>query len=99
MKITYTPKPVDTSDVTLSAEILELAEKLAENTHEVWSAGRINGGWTYGKVRDDEKKKNPCLVPYGELPESEKEYDRNTALETLKLITKLGFEIKKKEEQ
>ena len=90
----YIPKPIDTTDVELSSEINELCEKLAENTHEVWAAGRIAQGWTYGPVRDDEKKETPCLVPYNELPESEKDYDRNTAMETLKVILKLGFEIK-----
>ena len=91
----YKPNPIDTSDVELSPEILELCEKLAENTHEVWAVGRIAQGWTYGPVRDDAKKETPCMVPYDELPESEKDYDRNTAIETLKLIIKLGFEIKK----
>ena len=90
----YIPKPIDTTDVELSSEIKELCEKLAENTHEVWAAGRIAQGWTYGPVRDDEKKETPCLVPYNELPESEKDYDRNTAMETLKVVLKLGFEIK-----
>ena len=37
------------------------------------------------------------LVPYDELPESEKEYDRNTAIETLKLIIKLGYKITRKD--
>lgn len=90
----YIPEPIDTSDVELSPEILELCEKLAKNTHDVWAKGRIAQGWTYGPVRDDAKKETPCLMPYDELPESEKDYDRNTALETLKVIIKLGFEIK-----
>ncbi|MBQ8001535.1 MAG: Ryanodine receptor Ryr [Ruminococcus sp.] len=93
----YTPKPVDTSDVELSADLLELTEKIAENVHEVWAAGRVAEGWTYGEVRDDEKKTTPCLVPYCELPESEKDYDRNTALESIRLIVTLGYEIKKKD--
>lgn len=92
---TYTPKQIDTSDIELSSELLELTEKLAENTHDVWAASRINQGWKYGKQRNDEKKETPCLVPYGELPESEKDYDRNTALETLKHIIKLGYRIEK----
>lgn len=92
----YKPEPIDTSDVVLSDEILELSEMLAKNTHEVWSAGRLNEGWTYGELRDDEKKLHPCLVAYEELSESEKEYDRRTAMETLKLICKLGFDIVKK---
>jgi len=91
----YTPKPIDTSDVKLSSEILSLAEKLSENAHEVWAEGRVKDGWSYGEQRDDSQKKHPCLIPYSELPESEKEYDRATAMSTLKLITKLGFRIVK----
>lgn len=89
----YIPKPIDTTDISLSSELLALTEKIAENVHDVWAVGRIAEGWTYGPVRDDAKKETPCLVPYAELPELEKEYDRNTALETLKLIKKLGYEI------
>ena len=91
----YTPHPIDTTDVELSEELLQLVEMLAENTHEVWSKGRMEEGWTYGPVRNDELKQHPCLIPYSELPESEKEYDRNTSLETLKTIQKLGWTIEK----
>lgn len=91
----YNPKPIDTSKIELPESILELTEKIAENVHENWSVGRIAEGWTYGAVRDDEKKTTPCLVPYAELPESEKEYDRKTAIETLKLIVALGYNITK----
>ncbi|MBR5481601.1 MAG: hypothetical protein IKU85_07920 [Bacteroidaceae bacterium] len=90
----YIPNPISTDDVTLSPEILELSEKIAENVHEVWAQSRIAEGWTYGPQRDDTKKEHPCLVPYNELPEVEKEYDRNTSQETLKVIMKLGFRIK-----
>ena len=92
---TYIPKPIDTSDIKLSEELLELTEEMAKNVHDVWSAGRIAQGWTWGPKRDDEKKENPCLVPYEELPESEKEYDRNTSIETLKVILSLGFKIER----
>lgn len=91
----YTPKPIDTKDVVLVPELLELTEQIAENVHENWAAGRLKEGWTYGEKRDDVKKTTPCLVPYDELPESEKEYDRNTAIETLKLIVALGYRISK----
>lgn len=94
-KNSYTPQPVDTTDVTLPEELNALAEEIAKNVHEVWSAGRINDGWTYGEQRNDAEKKHPCLVPYEELSESEKEYDRRTSQETLKLIMKLGFKIVK----
>lgn len=94
----YNPKPIDTKNVILSNEIMELAEKMAENVHDVWAKQRIEQGWTYGKERNDAEKKHLCLVPYNELSESEKEYDRNTAIETLKLIVMSGYEIVKKNE-
>lgn len=89
----YNPQPLDTKDVKLPAELDNLAEQLAKNVHEVWSAGRMADGWTYGEVRDDVRKTHPCLVPYEQLPESEKEYDRKTATETLKFIVAQGFDI------
>ena len=92
---TYNPQPVDTNDVELPKELEMLVEKMSKNVHEVWSETRIQQGWTYGKQRNDELKTHPCLVPYEELPESEKEYDRNTSIGTLKLIIKLGFKIEK----
>lgn len=90
---TYKPHPVDTSEVSLPDELIKLTDKLAENTHEVWATGRLKDGWTYGETRNDEKKTNPCLVPYDDLPDSEKEYDKNTSIETIKLILKLGYRI------
>ena len=92
---TYTPNPIDTTKVELSSDILQLVEKLAENTHDVWAKQRIAQGWTYGEKRDDALKTTPCLVPYSELSESEKEYDRQTALETLRVILSLGYTIDK----
>ena len=92
---TYDPKPIDTSTIELSSDLLGLTEQIAENVHKVWSAGRIAEGWTYGEKRDDQLKQTPCLVPYSMLPESEKEYDRKTALNTLKLVIALGYWIEK----
>ena len=89
----YVPQPMDTSDVKLPKELEQLAEQIAKNVHEVWAETRISQGWTYGEQRNDELKTHPCLVPYEELPEEEKEYDRNTSIGTLKLIMKLGFKI------
>lgn len=93
----YTPQPISTDDVKLSDDIIKLSEQIAENVHEVWAASRLAEGWTYGAERNDSLKQHPCLVPYNELPEIEKEYDRNTAMQTLKLIKKLGFDIIKKD--
>ncbi len=95
---TYTPKPIDTSDIRLPDYLSKLAEQLAKNVHEVWSLARMEQGWTYGEKRDDKLRKHPCLIPYEELPESEKLYDRNTSLETLRLIMKLGYRIMKDDE-
>ena len=91
----YTPQPIDTNDVKLPEELEELIEKMSKNVHEVWAETRIKQGWKYGEQRNDEQKTHPCLVPYEELPEEEKEYDRNTSIGTLKLIMKLGFRINK----
>ena len=92
-KNNYTPHPIDTKGVELPKELTVLAEDIAKNVHEVWSVGRMNDGWTYGEKRNDTEKKHPCFVPYEELSEEEKQYDRNTSIETIKLILKLGFKI------
>ena len=91
----YQPKPIDTSDIDLPDELLDLKELLAKNTHKVWSKARMNEGWRYAKERNDSSKTTPCLVPYDKLPESEKEYDRILAVNVLKLIIKLGYDIQK----
>lgn len=96
-KLDYTPEPMDLSLVDLPESLIQLSERIAENVHEVWAKARIDEGWTYGEKRDDIHKKHPCLVPYDELPEEEKEYDRNTAMNTIKMVKKLGFRIEKED--
>ena len=96
--MTYQPNPISTNEIELNNDMMELAEKLAENAHDIWAIGRIKENWKYGTIRDDSKKTTPDLVPYHDLSESEKNYDRNNAIETLKLIQKLGFTISKKGE-
>ena len=91
----YTPAPIDTSRVALPAELDLLTERLAKNTHDLWARQRFKDGWVWGAQRDDSKKRHPCLVPYEELPESEKIYDRETALGTLKAIIALGYKIER----
>ena len=95
MKQTYIPKPAQTDDIVLSEELNSLVEAMAKNVHDVWAESRISQGWTYGPERNDALKTHPCLVPYEDLPEVEKAYDRDTAVGTLKLICKLGFKITK----
>lgn len=91
----YNPKPIDTSRIELPDDLFELKELIAKNVHDNWAAQRIKEGWSYGNKKDSNLKQTPCLVPYEELPESEKEYDRNTAYETIKVILKLGYKIVK----
>lgn len=95
-KETYIPQPIDTNDVVLPEELSQLAEEMAKNVHEIWAETRIAQGWTFGSERNDAEKKHPGLVPYEELPEEEKVYDRNTSIETLKFIVSNGYEIKKR---
>lgn len=89
----YHPVPVNTSDISVPPTLSPLIEEMAEHVHEVWAQKRIEEGWSYGVERNDQLKQHPCLIPYNQLPESEKEYDRATALETIKLILKLGYTI------
>ncbi len=91
----YKPKPIETDKIELPEELLELEELIAKNVHENWSLGRIEAGWVYGDERNDELRTTPCLVPYEELSEEEKNFDRRTAMETLKTIIALGYKIEK----
>jgi ryanodine receptor 2 len=91
--MTYEPTPIDTSGIELSPAIRELTERLAASAHDQWSRKRLAEGWKYGPKRSDDLKENPCLVPYEQLPDSEKEYDRSMAMETLKAILALGYRI------
>lgn len=94
---TYNPCPVNLDSIELPTSLDELIEQIAENVHDVWAKSRIDEGWTFGNERNDEKKTHPCLVPYNQLPEIEKDYDRKTAINSIKLVIKLGYQIKLKE--
>lgn len=91
----YTPRPIDVSDVELDEDILTIREAIAENAHDVWAEQRMKTGWTYGPERNDQRKETPDLIPYSQLPEGEKEFDRIMALSTIKLMKKLGYDIVK----
>lgn len=91
--MSYKPSPIATEGVDFPPELLPLTEQLAQNAHDLWAAQRLAQGWRHGPQRDDAKKLHLCLVPYDQLPDSEKEYDRIAALGTLKAILTLGYSI------
>lgn len=95
----YEPHPIDVDSIPLDGDLEELQEAIAENAHDVWAEARKKEGWTYGKERDDSNKLHPDLIPYTALPDSEKEYDRIMAFNTIKLVKKLGFDIVKRNGQ
>jgi class 3 adenylate cyclase/tetratricopeptide (TPR) repeat protein len=89
----YKPRPIDTSSVVLTPEIARLSEVLSRNTHENWSRLRLADGWRLGPHRDDRQKEHPNLVPYEELQEAERNYDRQTAMEAIKALLAMGYTI------
>lgn len=95
-RFVYEPSPIGLDDVELSEDLSELQEAIAENAHEIWAKNRRDQGWSYGPERNDQKKETPDMIPYCNLPESEKLYDREMAMQTLKLVKKLGWELNKK---
>jgi hypothetical protein len=92
----YDPRPIDTDHVGLPVGIEDLIERLAEHNHDIWARQRMAEGWSYGPQRDDGKKQHPDLVPYGRLPDAEKEYDRKTAVGLVKAIIALGYRVEKR---
>jgi hypothetical protein len=94
--IPYFPKTIETSSIELSPDLRELVERLAENNHDHWAQKRLCEGWCYGPKRSDAEKTHPDLVPYGELSESEKEYDRKTVVEAIKAMMALGYDVKRR---
>ena len=95
----YEPHPIDVDKIPLDGDLEELQEAIAENAHDVWAEARMKEGWSYGKERDDVNLKHPDLIPYTALPDSEKEYDRIMAFNTIKLVKKLGYDIVKRNDR
>jgi hypothetical protein len=89
----YRPAPIPTSGVALPPELETLLEHLAEHVHDLWALGRMAENWRWGDRRCDDERTHPCLVPYSELSEAEKTYDRTTAKQTLLAVLALGYRI------
>ncbi len=95
MKAGYVPKPIDTSAVKLPQDVQALTERLAEHNHDIWALQKSRQGWRHGPA-DPKARTHPSLIPYHELPESEKDFDRNTAMECIKALYALGYRLSKK---
>lgn len=94
-KCGYSPAPLDLKGIEIPKGLESLIEALAKNVHDTWAEGRLKDGWTFGPKRNETLKQTPCLVPFEDLPEEEKEYDRMTALATIRFILASGFTIHK----
>jgi ryanodine receptor 2 len=92
----YRPTPLDTSAVILDDELVELIEVLAENTHDTWAQARLSAGWRHGPCRDDEERLHPCLLPYADLEEEEKDIDRTIVVATVRALVVLGYELRRR---
>ena len=91
----YQPHPIDLAQVTLSPSLTNDLERIAQNIHEVWAQERKMRGWEYGRLYDEKKKTHPCLIAYGDLPELEKDMDRATVTQTIKMLLWMGYSIEK----
>jgi ryanodine receptor 2 len=89
----YIPKPLETDHIVLGGDLLELVELLAENAHDIWACQRLQDGWIFGPERCDASRHHPCLVPYAQLSEAEKAYDRIAVLGTVRAVLALGFKV------
>ncbi|XP_058255377.1 ryanodine receptor 3 isoform X2 [Hemibagrus wyckioides] len=89
----FIPTPVDTSQIVMPPHLEKVRDRLAENIHELWAINKIELGWTYGKIRDDNKRQHPCLVDFSKLPETEKNYNLQMSTETLKTLLALGCHV------
>ena len=91
----YYPNPINSEGIEVPSGLEDLIELLAKNAHDVWARNRLNDGWSWGPERCDKNKFHPCLIEYNDLPENEKNYDRDMAIETIKVVIALGFRLEK----
>ena len=91
----YVPNPINVDDIVLPEKIAELTEYIAENTHEEWAKQRFKEGWTFAPKTNKKLKQSFDLIPYCELLDSEKEYDRKMAMNTLRVLYKIGYRLEK----
>ncbi len=87
--------------VRFSAESFRLegdeVETMARMEHERWTVEHLLAGWVYGLQRDEQAQTHPDLLPWDRLPESEKEYNRQTIRGYPAMLAQAGFEIRRVE--
>lgn len=91
----YKPNPIDLSNIKLDDDLSEDVEAIAKNIHETWALQRQRNGWNYGSQHDNKIKTHPDMVEYDELSEQEKDVDRATVIQTIKMLLWLGYKIEK----
>ena len=94
----YHPKPFNTMGETVSKDISELAETLAEHAHDSWARSRLDQGYRYGPSRSDdaaspEGLRHPLLIPYAMLPDRSKVSNRSTTIEIVKTLQLIGYSV------
>ncbi|GMS80971.1 hypothetical protein PENTCL1PPCAC_3146, partial [Pristionchus entomophagus] len=89
----FVPIPIDISTVSLPHFANEAHSKFAENLHELWAQRKIEMGWSFGEVRNEQARRHPCLTVFNRLPDTERKYNLQLALDTIKTIEALGYHI------
>lgn len=65
----------DQRDSSLRGVVLSISGQTPEELHQSWCDFKVANGWVFGPVKDEQNKTHPCLVPYDQLPESDKVKD------------------------
>lgn len=95
----YNPQPVDLSHVQLPEGMDSLRELLAAHNHDTWAANKMSprNGYVYGKETNDQADPpTHCdLIPYEDLDDEKKKWDRDTAEASIRLLIHLGYTITK----
>jgi hypothetical protein len=88
-------KAIDRKAVNMTFTDKEI-EGMAEMEHGRWNVERLLDGWKRGARRDVAKKTSPFLVPWIELPEDIKDWDRETVRKIPEFLAKVGLEVQRK---
>ncbi len=68
-------------------------ERLSVMEHERWMKSKLAEGWTLAAETDKDQKLHKALLPWGELPENEKEKDRQLVRGIPQILARAGYAI------